>query len=307
MAARTIVCPDCGETVPPGHLTCPACGAMLASVSGGSVRPTGALGGPPGTGSEEDVDASVMTPALIESQVLPGTSPEAPGETPPAAPGPAVPLAPSSIRQTPIEGAGPMAAAGPASDGGYLPPGTPASPATPAPQATLPGPVPLGVAPPDAPPASVVTDPAPDEPSMAPGPDVARQDQALGYATAAGSALVAFGMFMPWSQAVIGASGVEGLFNTWGLASPGFVLVLLWALAVLAVSVVPNGIPVSIRSGMGGFILGVFTLGLVEPYVIGGLGAGIGVLVVAAGAIVLTAVGITSAWRDRHAADERSV
>ena len=112
---------------------------------------------------------------------------------------------------------------------------------------------------------------------------------------------------MPWSAAVIGASGVSGLFNTWGLASPGLVLVLLWALAVLALSLVPNRIPVSIRSGWPVSCSGVFSLGLVWPYVIGPLGAGIGVMVVTVGALVLTATGIASAWRDRHAARDPSV
>jgi hypothetical protein len=54
-------------------------------------------------------------------------------------------------------------------------------------------------------------------------------------------------------------------------------------------------------------MLGVFSLGLAWPYVVGPLGAGIGVLVVAVGALVLTATGIASAWRERHAADERAV
>ena len=69
----------------------------------------------------------------------------------------------------------------------------------------------------------------------------------------------------------------------------------------------PNRIPVSIRSGLAGLLLGVFCLGLAWPYVIGPLGAGIGVLVVTVGALVLTAAGIASAWRDRHAADEPPV
>ena len=137
--------------------------------------------------------------------------------------------------------------------------------------------------------------------------DPARLGQILGYAAAAGSGLIAFGLLMPWSRSVIGATGVSGYFDTWGLAGSGHFLVFLWALAVLAVSVLPTRIPVSIRSGLAGLLLGVFCLGLVWPYLIGPLGAGIGVLVATVGAIVLTVAGLTSAWSDRHAPDERSV
>ena len=78
---------------------------------------------------------------------------------------------------------------------------------------------------------------------------------------------------------------------------------------MLAVSVLPTRIPVSIRSGLAGLLLGAFSLGLVWPYILySPIGAGIGAYVVATvGAIVLTVVGIASAWLDRHAADERSV
>jgi hypothetical protein len=247
--------------------------------------------------------------------------------------GPAIPLNPTSIRQTEVDGPSPVAAVaveaapmeaapmeaapvvevsmladddetvdrgydrGYGPDGGYVPPA----------YATLPDPVPAtAVAAMPTPAAPVATANASN--GTAAGSDDAKMDQALGYATAAGAGLVAFGMFMPWARVVIGSSGATGVFDTWGLAGPGHILLLAWAVVVLIVSVIPNGIPVSIRSGLAGLALGIFSLGLVWPYLVyGPLGAGIGVWVVAIGALVLTGTGIASAWRDRHATSDESV
>ncbi len=320
MPARRIVCPDCGESVPRGRLSCPACGALLASVAGGVVRPAGNATGDapdvqaPDVQAPEDqppsLDPSAMTPARIQTQALPEPSADdaqaAAGQASPVERGPATPMSPSSIRQTELESPAPAAAASTvaavATEGGYLPPGT--SP----PAQTFTDPAPMAPTSPALPPSAADGASPSNSPSgVQRTSDPARLDQALGYATAAGSGLVAFGMLMPWSASVIGASGVSGFFDTWGLAGPAHILFFLWALVVLAVSVLPTRIPVSIRSGLAGLLLGVFCLGLVWPYVIGPLGAGIGVLVVTVGALVLTATGIASAWRDRHAADDRAV
>ena len=39
MKTKTIDCVECGEKVSYGRLSCPACGALLASVAGGPARP----------------------------------------------------------------------------------------------------------------------------------------------------------------------------------------------------------------------------------------------------------------------------
>ncbi len=319
MPARTIVCPDCGEAVPRGRLSCPACGALLASVTGGGARPpasavedtpeaaSGDPGGDPGGAPADGLSA--MAPARIQTQSIPAASSDEPRAAVAATSldrGPATPMAPSSIHQAELEGSVAMDPASAAPEAppewGYVPPGTlPPSAATP------PGPAPTAPATP--PPASAaaaalpVTAASRDMMTL----DSARLGQALGYATAAGSGLIAFGLLMPWSRSVIGAAGVSGYFDTWGLAGSGHILVFLWALALLAVSVLPTRIPVTIRSGLAGLLLGAFCLGLVWPYVIGPLGAGIGALVVTVGALVVTVAGITSGWRDRHAADEPPV
>ncbi len=122
----------------------------------------------------------------------------------------------------------------------------------------------------------------------------------------AGAGLIVVGMLLPWSRTVIGASGV-GYFDTWGLAGPLHLLVFLWALAVVALSVVRKPAPPWVRSGLAGFALGAFSLGLTWPYLFGPLGAGIGVLAVAVGSFVLIATGVLAAWRARHAAAEPPV
>jgi hypothetical protein len=290
------------------------------------------------------VDPAAISPARIQTQTLPEAPPDGaadPAPTPRVNRGPAIPLSPSSIRQTEVDGPPPVAAtqveaapleaapleaapipAPPAEvsmladddeaedgiygrgydGGGYRRPVMPPEPES------LPGPVPVAAMAAAMPTGAAAVTTATESTGTATGSDSAQMDQALGYATAAGAALVAFGMFMPWARVVIGSSGASGLFDTWGLAGPGHVLLLIWAVVLLVISVLPNGIPVSIRSGLAGLALGIFSLGLVWPYLVfGPLGAGIGVWVVTLGALVLTGTGIASAWRDRHAADDASV
>lgn len=211
MPARTTVCPACNGTVPRGSLSCPACGALLASVAGGSVRPAdeGVDAAPEAStvSGVADDDPSAMSPARIQTQALPEVDPNDARASglPTADLGPATPMAPSSIRQTEIEGAGSMALppfSASAADGGYLPPGKSSV------AAAVPGSAPPAPTPAASPPVAVAAAPlsAPTGPTAT--LDLARLGQVLGYATAAGSGLIAFGLLMPWSRSVIGASGV---------------------------------------------------------------------------------------------------
>ena len=47
MAARTVVCPECSETLPYGRLSCPARGSLLAAVTGGRARAVQPPAAPP--------------------------------------------------------------------------------------------------------------------------------------------------------------------------------------------------------------------------------------------------------------------
>ncbi len=154
--------------------------------------------------------------------------------------------------------------------------------------------------------ASTTSTPA-GAPAPATSPDeLAWLDPGLDWATVAGAGLIAIGMLLPWSRTVLGASGV-GYFDTWGLAGPAHLLVFLWAVAVVALSVVRKPAPPWVRTGLAGFALGVFSLGLTWPYLFGPLGAGIGVLAVAVGSFVLIATGVLAAWRARHVRAEPPV
>lgn len=136
--------------------------------------------------------------------------------------------------------------------------------------------------------------------------ELAWLDPGLDWATVAGAGLIVIGMLLPWSRTVIGATGV-GYFDTWGLAGPLHVVVFVWALVVASLSIVRKPAPAWVRSGLAGFALGAFSLGLTWPYLFGPLEARIGVLAVAVGSFVLIATGVLAAWRARHAGAEPSV
>ena len=136
--------------------------------------------------------------------------------------------------------------------------------------------------------------------------ELAWLDPGLDWATVAGAGLIVIGMLLPWSRTVIGATGV-GYFDTWGLAGPLHAVVFVWALVVGALSIVRKPAPAWVRSGLAGFELSAFSLGLTWPYLFGPLEARIGVLAVAVGSFVLIATGVLAAWRARHAGAEPSV
>ena len=66
MAARTVVCPECSETLPYGRLSCPACGSLLAAVAGGPVRQVASSPAP--------VELAAETPALTPAEPAPPRS-----------------------------------------------------------------------------------------------------------------------------------------------------------------------------------------------------------------------------------------
>ena len=154
--------------------------------------------------------------------------------------------------------------------------------------------------------AAAATGPAAASSAAGASDELAWLDPGLDWATVAGAGLIVVGMLLPWSRTVIGATGV-GYFDTWGLAGPLHVLVFLWALAVVGLSIVRKPAPAWVRSGLAGFALGAFSLGLTWPYLFGPLGARIGVLAVAVGSFVLIATGVLAVWRARHADAEPPV
>jgi hypothetical protein len=112
--------------------------------------------------------------------------------------------------------------------------------------------------------------------------------------------MAVLGFLLPWSVVVIGARGVGGYLDDWGMASPTHVLVLLGLLSVLPLGVVRTPVPVWFRTGALGLGVGGLLIGLIWPYLIGPLGADIGVLVTALGGLALVTGGIVASWATRH-------
>ncbi len=148
--------------------------------------------------------------------------------------------------------------------------------------------------------------PVPEPPTVAtPAPGAPTADQRArflefaGWLSVAGAAFSAVGFLLPWGLVMIGGSGVD-YFDRWGLAGPAHVLVVAGLLTILALTLVANPVPVWIRTGLAGLGLGALLFGLVWPYLIGPLGSGPGVPIVAVGSIGLAASGILALVVDRH-------
>ena len=143
--------------------------------------------------------------------------------------------------------------------------------------------------------------------------DAARSDEATwmeataGWLMIIGSAVATLGFLLPWSQTVIGAEGVGTYFDTWGMASPSHLLVVLALLAVLGLAIVANPIPGWIRTCAAGLVLGGILVGLTWPYLFGPLGAGPGVMAILVGGVMLVAAGMLDLVEARHAVSEPSV
>jgi len=134
----------------------------------------------------------------------------------------------------------------------------------------------------------------------------ARFAEFVGWLSVAGAAFAAVGFLLPWGLVVIGSSGI-GYFDRWGLSGPGHVIIALGMLAVLALALIKNDIPVWIRTGLVGLGFGAYLLGLVWPYIFALPGTGPGALIAAIGAVALTAAGLLALITERHAGTDRSV
>ncbi len=121
-----------------------------------------------------------------------------------------------------------------------------------------------------------------------------------GWFVLAGAALSTLGFLLPWSRIVIGAGDYGGYLSTWGLASPTHLFVFLAILGVLTLAVVPTPVPAWIGAGIAGLTLGALLIGLSWPYMVGPLGADLGVRVVGLGGLSLIVGGVLASWSSRH-------
>jgi hypothetical protein len=131
----------------------------------------------------------------------------------------------------------------------------------------------------------------------------------IGWLVALGSGAATLGFFLPWSGIVIGAATTGGGFTeTWGLANPTHVLVLIASVVGFLLSVLPNRVPVWLRASLLGLVLGGVLIGLAWPYLFAsGFGYRVGVIVELFGALVLIVAGVLSILPSRHDSESTSV
>lgn len=335
---KTIECVDCGESVPYGRLSCPACGALLASVARGRtpVVPVAAPAEPaaawfeavesfdpgPTAGSVATATAvASATPAVPASPIattkavaidIESLLPELPVEEPslPELPE-AEPSLWSPLEATPDPVLTPRAYRTPswasvavaperstprlAVPGAYRPPALSMATAG------------AGFAAPAWSGASGLVDGGAEAVTAEPelkarlgAIDPARFVEIAGWLVVVGSTLSVLGLLLPWSQTVIGAASYGDYFDAWGLASPTHWFVLAGLLSVLALGIVRTTVPIWLRTGVLGLGLGGLLVGLVWPYLVGPLGADVGVLCVGLGGVAMTIGGAVVSWATRH-------
>ena len=377
MTAKTIDCVECGESVSYGRLSCPACGALLASVAGGRPRPARAtrktkaddtpqpdvaetsvtVAGPSSTAAavltlaatpESDIAPNQIElpldsapPGAVEPVVMdeagpaedwdaPEAEPEAepdatareatdqvaapaePGELQPAgfslSPEPGAAL-PSPVR-TPFDGPEPILVARPyghrvdvmASSASGRPPSAYRAPTLVLSTATAAGPSWPSTSMTAAAGSSIPATESDRQPATA----SAERAHATRFAeigtwfVIVGAAMSILGFLLPWSRVVIGSRGLGGYLDTWGLASPTHVIVLLATLAILGLGILRTTVPVWLWAGVFALALGGILLGLTWPYQLGPLGADVGVIVVALGGLALVIGGVVTSWATRH-------
>ncbi len=161
---------------------------------------------------------------------------------------------------------------------------------------------------PTAPPAGTVVAQPADHARAAGDATTSAEEDAAGWLEAAagwlmivGSAVAILGFLLPWSRTVIGAEGAGTYFDSWGIANPSHVMVVLALAAALGLAIVANPIPTWIRTCAVGLALGGVLVGLTWPYLFGPLGAGPGVLAILVGGVMLGAAGVLDLIEARHA------
>jgi hypothetical protein len=386
MPRKTVVCPECGKPVPTGRLACPACGSLVAAVTGPTRRATkaaavssGAAGAtrteaaPPESASPRGMlaaaaergtngtdvavagppDAAVRTAAQLlgasrtmqpskqRSAALGPNIPSVLADWPPKPPRTLDDPTGRELDRVTIAGWDLAPAAAPAASssanpaapvmGAYVPPsGTGAGSTYLAPSGvfnvqmqgdsaargshSLPEPgtgagvtaraiAGSGSA------AAAQKPPRPGSASLLADLPFDVPNTLIGWLMAFGSGAAMIGFFLPWSGVVIGAASTGGSYTeTWGLASPTQLLILLVSLLGFLASVLPNRIPMWLRTSVLGLVLGGVLIGFAWPYLFAsGFGYKVGVIVEIVGALVLIVAAVLSILPSRHDSESSSV
>jgi len=131
-------------------------------------------------------------------------------------------------------------------------------------------------------------------------PEPERFVEIAGWFVVVGSTMALLGFLLPWSRVVIGASTIGGYFDGWGLASPTHLLIFVSLLGVLALALRRGPLSPWISSGILGLVFGGLLFGLAWPYLVGPLGADVGLTLTALGAVALLIGGVVTLWATRH-------
>ena len=124
-------------------------------------------------------------------------------------------------------------------------------------------------------------------------------DNASGWATAAGSGLVAVAFVLPWARnGVAGTQHDLGYLGQWGLANPAYVLLVLAALTSLLLTTLPNKLPRTFWAVALPLVLGGVFVGMAWDYATGPFGTGLGLDLMFVGAVLLV-VGGALGFRER--------
>ncbi len=326
MVTESRACPSCADSVPPGRLSCPHCGAVLAAVAQRiETGVTMEWRAPEVQHAPQDHPAPAEGRAAAVADDRWDDDPGAATEPDPVTPAWEEPPTNAPLAEVLSPWSAAAWAAGvesppPPSAGGYVPPAVEPEP-PPAPlsaEAPPPAAMPDPIEPPPVPIRPRAWDPvaaaagegavaaAPAKPGRVGGIAMPRIDRERVEETAdvlmlVGSFMLVVSFLAPWADVVIGSRG-RAYMDTWGLAGPGHIALFLLALGVLALAALQNPIGRWLRTGVAGVALGAFVLGLAWPYVVGPLGAGPGALLAWVSGLVLFVAGIVSLLVLRHAA-----
>jgi hypothetical protein len=295
MVAESLACPSCAETVPPGRLSCPHCGTVLAAVAR-RVEVADAI--PPGLDDDEEPALEPEPEPYARWPIAAAPAPPVEAAPPVAVPSPfasAGTYVPSPFNPPVPEAIEPAAAA-------FLPP-PPAALAEPPPAPVYPRAWdPAGAAAGEGVAAAVAPSSVPRFGGFAmPRLDKDRVEEGADAMMLVGAFGLVLAFLAPWARVVIGSRGT-GYMDTWGLAGSGHIALFLLTLAVLGLAVFQNPIGRWLRTGVLGVALGSFVLGLAWPYVVGPLGAGPGALLAWISGLVMFIAGAIGLLVLRHAA-----
>lgn len=225
-AAGTTRCPACGASVTQGRLSCPECGTLMASVSGGD-----ASAGPPAAAQPRPppllrpLDESIEPAPAGHGPVTPAATPvpvtPAAASAPPTSAPPAVVVSPSARSLGPNQWY---------SERFREAAGEPATSEAPAPRAGA---------------AGFLSD-----------LPIAAPPVPMGWLAIAGVWLLALAFLLPWAPN-------SDYFTGWGLGLGRNFLVFFAALAVALLTILPLHLPAWLRLGLLPLLMGTFSLGLV--------------------------------------------